>query len=214
MTHHPSQLSRGALTTGAVGGILFGVATIVLMLIISKRGDPSSLEGFLYLYGPLACVASILLAVGMFAARKALGGWQITGGIFAILAGLGALGTLLVPMLVQFNSSDDAVIVSIASSAGTALLFSLFVSIANNKPTLSGEKATAIVTSGWLYAIAGIGMGVSLKFALRENGEMFATFSLLSTLVMAAAAITHGIGLLTLGERHVSAPEAAVGIAA
>ncbi|MCC6620025.1 MAG: hypothetical protein IT385_02145 [Deltaproteobacteria bacterium] len=202
-------LSRGALTTGAVGGFLLGLSYLVLMLITSGSRDPSAMEGYLYLYGPLALVSSILLSVGAFASRKLFGGWQITAGIFAILAGIGGAGTLLIPLLVEFNSGRDAVLVSIISSSGTSLLFGLFASIANHKATADGRKAPAIVASGWLYGLGALACGFGAKFALREDFEMFSTLTLVATMLMCAATISHAVGLLGLGREPATAPRTA-----
>lgn len=191
------NVSRGALTTGAVGAFLLALSYLLLMMISESR-DPSAMEGYLYLYGGLALVASILLAVGAFASRKLLGGWQITAGIFAILAGIGAAGSLVIPMLIEFNAWRDAVVISLLSSTGTMFLFAIFASTANFKPTADGRKAPAITASAWLYGLGALAAGFGAKFALREDHDMFATLTLVTTLLMCAATITHGVGLIAL----------------
>lgn len=189
-------VSRGALMTGAIGAFLFAVASLIIALVFLKPGRGS--EVLLALYAGLGLVSAVLLSVGCFAASKPYGGGQITAGVFAILAGLGAAGTFLVPTLLQFNNRGDAFIVALASSAGTMFLFSIFAAIANQR-NARGHKTLGVLTaSSWLYYASVLATAVGLKFALRENLKVFAMISVLVGLVTIAALICHGIGLILM----------------
>ncbi len=191
-------VSRGALTTGAIGAFLFALAALLLSLVLSMPRAGGALEGLLILYAGLGLVSAVLLSVGLFASARVYGGTQITAGIFAILAGIGALGTLLVPALIDFNSMRDAIVVAIASSTGTAMLFGIFAGIANHRPARDGKRYGAIIGAGWVYTAAVLLAAIGLKFGLREQHEPFALLSLCAMLTMTGALITHGVGLLHL----------------
>lgn len=197
-------VSRGALMTGAIGAFLLAAASLVIALVFIKPGRGS--EVLLALYAGLGLVSAILLSVGCFAASKPYGGGQITAGVFAILAGLGAAGTFLVPTLIQFNNRGDAFIVALASSAGTMFLFSIFAAVANQR-NARGHKTLGVLTaSSWLYYASVLATAIGLKFALRENLKVFAMISVLAGLVTIAALICHGIGLILMRKLEAEAP--------
>lgn len=196
--------ARGALTTGAVGAFLLAASTMLLAFIFLTRGRGS--EVLLVTYAGLGLVSAILLAVGCFAAARPYGGGQITAGVFAILAGLGAAGTFLIPTLVRFNSMGDAAIVALASSSGTAFLFAIFAAIANQRNTRGHQSLGVLTASSYIYYAAVLGTALGLKFALSENMKAFLMVSLVASLVMAAAMICHGIGLLQMKNLKVAAP--------
>jgi len=202
-------VSRGALTTGAVGAFLFAACSLVLALMFGMPRGGLATEGMLYAYSGLGLVSAILLSVGCFAASRPYGGNQITAGVFAILAGVGAAGTLLVPMLLDFNSGRDGFIVALASSVGTAFLFGLFAAIANQNNSRGHQKLGVLTASSWLYYVSVLIMAIGLKFALAENLKVFVLTVLGSSLVMTAALICHGIGFLQMRNLHAAdAPEA------
>lgn len=189
-------VSRGALMTGAIGAFLLAAASLIIALVFIKPGRGS--EVLLALYAGLGFVSAILLSVGCFAASRPYGGGQITAGVFAILAGLGAAGTFLVPTLIRFNNLGDAFIVALSSSAGTMFLFSIFAAVANQR-NARGHKTLGVLTaSSWLYYASVLATAIGLKFALRENLKVFAMISMLAGLVTIAALICHGIGLILM----------------
>lgn len=197
-------VSRGALMTGAIGAFLFATASLILALIFLSRGRGS--EIMLILYAGLGLVSAILLSVGCFAASRPYGGGQITAGIFAILAGVGAAGTWLVPNLIDFNSGSDAFIVALASSSGTMFLFAIFAAIANQR-NARGHKTLGVLTaSSWLYYASVLATAIGLKFALRENLKVFALISIIAGLVTVAALICHGIGLILMRRLEAAPP--------
>lgn len=197
-------VSRGALMTGAIGAFLLAAASLVIALAFLKPGRGP--EVLLDLYAGLGLVSAILLSVGCFAASKPYGGGQITAGVFAILAGLGAAGTFLVPTLIEFNNRGDAIIVELASSAGTMFLFSIFAAVANQR-NARGHKTLGVLTaSSWLYYASVLATAIGLKFALRENLKVFAMISVLAGLVTIAALICHGIGLILMRKLEAEAP--------
>lgn len=191
------QVSRGALVTGAVGGFMFGIAYLVLLVLTSGR-EASALEGFLWLYGPLSMLAGILMSIGIFASARAMGGVQIASGIFAILAGAGGLATLLVPLLLEFNSASDLAIVMVAAPLGTTLLFGLFAGIGNGKNLRNGRSMGILTASSWLYNLGALASGIALKFGLTERQKVFMAVGALAALLMASATVTHAIGMLRI----------------
>lgn len=196
--------ARGALVTGAVGAFLLAVASLLLAFVFIKPGRSS--EALLIAYAGLGLVSAILLSVGCFAAAKPYGGNQITAGVFAILAGLGAAGTLLIPMLIRFNNLGDAFIVALSSSVGTTFLFSIFAAVANQRNTRGHQSLGVLTASSWLYYAAVLTTGVGLKFALSEKLKLFGLLSLIASVITIAALICHGIGLIQMRNLKAAAP--------
>lgn len=191
-------VSRGALTAGAIGAYGLAACSLLLGLIVTMVRSPVAIEGFLYLYAGLGLISALLLSVGILASARVYGGMQIAAGVSAIVAGLGAVATLLVPALARFDSDHDAAMAAIAASAGSAMLFALFASLANLKPPRGDQSHGGITASGWIYGASVLLIGIGLKSGLRDNVETFATVSLFASLAMCAALITHGIGLLQM----------------
>lgn len=214
MSQTTVPVSRGALMTGAIGAFLFAASALLLALIFGMRPGRGASEAMLIAYGSLGLVSAVLLSVGCFAASKAYGGNQITAGVFAILAGLGALGTMLVPSLIRFNSGGDAIIVMLASSVGTAFLFAIFAAIANQKNSRGHQSLGVLTASSYLYYASVLAMGIGLKFALRENLKVFALIILISSLVTTAALICHGIGLIQMRNLKARVDEPVADVAA
>lgn len=197
-------VSRGALMTGAIGAFLFAVASLIIAFVFLKPGRDAGI--LIAVHAGLGLVSAVLLSVGCFAASKPYGGGQITAGVFAILAGLGAAGTFLVPTLIQFNNLGDAFIVALACSAGTMFLFSIFAAVANQR-NARGHKTLGVLTaSSWLYYASVLATAVGLKFALRENFKVFAMIGMLAGLLTVAALICHGVGLILMRRLEAAAP--------
>lgn len=206
-THEsPALPSRGLLTTGFVGSLLFGGAYL-LLAGLAVGGRSGAVATLIPILGIASVLGAIVMSIGIFASARALTGWQIASGIFAILAGIGGLALWLVPALIQFNSSSDMRIVMVAVPSGTTLLWGIFAITANQKVSVADGSNLPIVVAGYLYGAGAILAGIGIKFGLGERGQTAGMLAALSALIMASAVIVHGVGLLRLGGRRPAATE-------
>lgn len=194
----PPLPSRGLLTTGFVGSLLFASAYL-LLAGLSVAGRSGAVATLVPVLGIASVLGAIVMSIGIFASARALTGWQIASGVFAILAGIGGLALWLVPALIQFNSMSDARIVMVAVPSGTTLLWGIFAITANQKVSVADGSNLPIVVAGYLYGAGAIIGGIGIKFGLGERGQAAGLLAALSAIIMASAVIVHGVGLLRLG---------------
>lgn len=193
-----STPSRGLLTTGFVGSLLFGAAYL-LLAGLAVGGRSGAVSVLVPLLGCLSVAGAIVMSLGIFASARPLTGWHTASGIFAILAGIGGLSMWLIPALLQFNSMSDARIVMVAVPSGTTLLWAIFATTANQRVAARDGSNLPMVVSGYLYGAGGLAAGIGIKFGLGERGQTATILGALSAVLMAAAVIVHGVGMLKLG---------------
>ncbi|MCA9516660.1 MAG: hypothetical protein KC635_17080 [Myxococcales bacterium] len=206
MTTHamPSSapIPTGKLTTGSVGAFMLATGLVLngLIFLMSFRGNASATEGYLFLMAPLMLIGGVLSLFGYLGFQRVFRGGNVVAGVFALLAGLGGAGVLLIPLLGASGPRERVgfAMLGFFVFSIAAALYGIVAGI-TALTSRDGRPAGALRAAGVLLLLGGLG-AVPMALALAEvipPGQWVAMVSVVSAMLLGIGTVLTGTTMLS-----------------